>query len=318
MCPKKLHPMGSDVRHDARLLHRAHRAIPLLAGFLALGTGHSPQTLEPSLESLLAKAAAYEQRFEQEFQTIVGHERYEQRRSGFGLEFDTERRRQRIIESDTLFVRLPEEQSWLTARNVRRVDDLVVLDSETRLERLLADTTEDWVARVRRLRDEGARFNLGKIQRNFSDPTMVMQFLSLITQPRFRFERRGREQVSGREAWRLSYNELRRPTLIQSNGQDVPATGDVWIDAIDGAVLRTRVTLRDVQRAVRLIAMIDVTYQREPNSAIWVPARMQETYENGGRTLYHGESTSFNERVDCLAIYSNFRRFQTDARIVRP
>jgi hypothetical protein len=285
-------------------------------GLVALSAMALPQAPEPSLDELLAKAATYEQRFEQEIRTIVAHEHYEQRRSGFSPDLDANPRRQRTIESETLFVWLPDEGSWLTARNVHTVDGLPVQDSETRLERLLADMSGDWVARVRRLRDEGARFNLGSIQRNFSDPTMVVQFIGPSAQRRFRFERRGRDRVEGRPAWRLSFIEQVRPTLIQSDGHDIPAAGDVWIDAADGAVMRTRVSLRDTQSAFRLRAAIDVTYRHDSRFGIWMPARMQETYEESGRGVYRGQNRTFQDRVDCVATYTNFRRFETEVGIV--
>jgi len=45
------------------------------------------------------------------------------------------------------------------------------------LERALAETAANRLTRLRRLRDEGARFNIGQIVRNFSDPSVALQFL---------------------------------------------------------------------------------------------------------------------------------------------
>jgi hypothetical protein len=273
-----------------------------------------PQTPEPSISVLLAQAATYERQFEREFSTMVGQEHYEQRWSGFSRELDSSPNRQRVIESEVLFVWLPEEESWLTARNVRIVDDSPVRDSESRLERLLAAPTDDLVARVRRLRDESARFNLGPVERNFNDPTMVLQFLSAKIQPRLRFEKRGRDTIDGKLVWRLAFTEHVRPTLIQSNGKDVRATGEVWIDATDGAIVRTLVNLSDTRSGLK--ALIDVTYRRDPRFAVWVPSRMQERYERSGRAYYFGENRPFTDRIDCVATYTDFRRFETAGRLV--
>jgi hypothetical protein len=289
----------------------------LLRSGIGLTTIAVLQTPAPDLDDLLTRAAAYEQRFEQAFSTIVADEHYEQRRSGFSPELDARPRLERAIQSETLFLWIPEEQSWLTARNVQSVDGQPVDDSATRLERLLSDTSADWVTRVRRLRDEGARFNLGPIQRNFSDPTMVAQFLGPAAQRRFRFERRGRDTVAGRSVRRLSFVEKDRPTLIQSSGRDVPAEGDLWIDENDGAVVRTRVTLRETQPTT-LRATIEVTYRHESRFGVWVPDGMRETYEQAFRGLYRGQIRTFQERVDCVATYTNFRRFETETRIVVP
>jgi hypothetical protein len=67
---------------------------------------------------------------------------------------------------------------------VRRVDGQEVRDSATRLERLLADDG-DGTAKVRRLRNEGARFNIGSVGPNFTDPVLALQFLAPAMQPRF-------------------------------------------------------------------------------------------------------------------------------------
>src|SRR5690349_23429278 len=160
---------------------------------------------------LLAQAATYERRFEQEFRTMIGREHYEQRWGGFSLERDASPDTERAIQSEVLFVWLQEEESWLTARNVRIVNNSPVRDSESRLERLLAAPPENLVARVRALRDESARFNLGPVERNFNDPTMVVQFLSPKVQPRLRFERGGRDTIDGTLAWRLAFTEHVRP-----------------------------------------------------------------------------------------------------------
>jgi hypothetical protein len=275
----------------------------VLTGILAVAKAF-PQTLEPSVSVLLTQAATYEQQFEREFSTMVGREHYEQRWSGFSRELDSSPNWRRVMESEVLFVWLPEEESWLTARNARIVDDSPVPDSESRLERLLAAPTNDLVARVRRLRDESARFNLGPVERNFNDPTMVVQFLSAKVQPRLRFERRGRDTIDGTFVWRLAFTEHVRPTLIQSNGKDVRATGDVWIDATNGAIVRTRVRLRDARLSSRLQALIDVTYRRDPKFSVWVPSRMQERYERS------------RDQIDCVATYTDFRRFETTGRLV--
>jgi len=297
-----------------RQLRAPFQTTLVLTGILA-AVNAFPQTPEPSISVLLARAATYEQQFEREFSTMVGQEHYEQRWGGFSRELDTSSDRERVIESEVLVVWLPEEESWLTARNVRIVDDSPVRDSESRLERLLAAASpEDLVARVRRLRDESARFNLGPVERNFNDPTMVLQFLSAKIQPRLRFEKRGRDTIDGKLVWRLAFTEHVRPTLIRSNGKDVRSTGEVWIDATDGAIVRTRVNLGDPRSGLK--ALIDVTYRRDPRFAVWVPSRMQERYERSGRAYYLGENRPFTDRIDCVATYTDFRRFETTARLV--
>ena len=56
-------------------------------------------------------------------------------------------------------------------------------------------------------------------------------------------------------------------------------------------------------------ASLIVDYQHDPKLAMWVPSRMQEEYVVRG---------SAYDRIDCVATYSNFRRFETFGRLVTP
>jgi len=283
-------------------------------GLAVAGAFPSAQRNEPALQDLLAGAAAYVQRFSQGFATLLGDETYEQR--VVSAPASRERERQRLLLSEVLFVWLTEEQSWLSARVVKIADGKPVPDSDTRLERLMADTSAGWGARVRRLRDEGARFNIGRMERNFSDPTMVLQFLDADIQRRFQFTLEGRDRVQETAAWRVSFKEQSRPTLIQSRGRDVPATGEVWLAENDQAVVQTRVALTDNQFNLRVGAVIRASFRHEPRFGIWVPAEMRERYEQRGRGVYQAQFVSFDDVIECVATYSNFRRFETVARIV--
>jgi|SRR5688572_4975934 hypothetical protein len=242
----------------------------------------------------------------------MGDERYEQR-TLLGPSIPASRR---VLLSEVLFVYLAEEQSWLTARIVRRVDGKPIPESDTRLERLLADTSSSWPVRLRRLRDEGARFDIGRVERNFSDPTMVLQFLSRDTQGRFEFRLDGDESVADTPAWKVSFQEQARPTMIQSNGRDVPASGTVWLAVRDSSVLRTQVTLVDRVFELRVRGSMRVSYRHDSRLGVWLPAEMRELYDQNGRGVYRGRSALFDDRIECVATYSNFRRFETTARLV--
>jgi hypothetical protein len=82
----------------------------------------------------------------------------------------------RTIVSDVFFMWVSEETLAVALRTVRAVDDMLVADSARRLEALLAGAAADPAEKERLLRDETARFNVGSVIRNFSDPTLVVQF----------------------------------------------------------------------------------------------------------------------------------------------
>jgi hypothetical protein len=63
------------------------------------------------------------------------------------------------------------------------------------------------------------------------------------------------------------------------------------------------------------LATVEVTYRLDKSTGVWLPLKMSETYEGalpipGGRTLLG--------RASGVAEYSDFKQFQTSARIVTP
>lgn len=226
----------------------------LISAVLALVATPEGQGNAPPLPELLRGAAAYVERFEREFERIVADEHYvqqvRQRRAGLGDEW----RRRRSLVSNVLFMWESDGPLLMMVRTVRTVDDKVVADSTQRLERLLSSTNADPAVKRRLLRDESARFNVGSMIRNFSDPTLVVQFLHPRLQSRFSFKVAGRESVAGVPVWKLTYVERERPTVIRVNDRDEMASGDVWIAAKDNAVVRTTLRLTQLIRPAPVLS----------------------------------------------------------------
>jgi hypothetical protein len=212
------------------------------------------------------------------------------------------------MRSEMLFMWVPQEQSWISVRNVVRVGLESISDSKDRLERVLEDPTPGSVTRLRRLAAEGARFNLG-FYRDYNNPTLALQFLDPEFQPRFTFTLAGRERVNGVTAWKIEFAERQRPTVIMSDGESVFATGSLWIRVPDGIVVRTNLTLRvpATSRKPGMTGSVVVDYRLDRKLRMWVPARMKEKY-----VLIGGD----NDSIDCDATYSNFRRFETSGRLL--
>ena len=302
---------------QARLIGAQTAVVSLVLAMMTIERGQS-QGLEPSVQDVTAGIAAYVRQFSERFATLVGDEQYSQTANRVadptsGIPGVPGRRR---IQSEVLLVWLPSERSWLTARNVRRVDGKAIADSARRLEQLLAEPAADWPARVRQLRNEGARFNIGRLERNFSDPNTVLQLLGAETQQRFEFTVRDYEPVGQTPAWRVAFKEKGMPTVFRINGRDVQTSGEIWIGDADFAILRTRLTLRDVNFTLRSTAAIDVSYRFDERLGTWLPDEMREIYEQRGQGAYQGRLTLFDDRIEGVATYSNFRRFETAARVV--
>jgi hypothetical protein len=292
--------------------------VPLTTAMLAASATPEGQNGTPPLPELLRGAATYVERFEHEFSFIVGEERYVQQ---------VERRKQprfnRNLVSNLFFMWVPDGLLLITARNVRTVDNEVVTDSVQRLERLLSNAGAEPSVKQRLLRDETTRFNVGGIFRNFSDPTLVVQFLHPRLQSRFLFRMAGRANIDGVPTWRLTYVERGSPTVISLNGGDARASGNVWIAANGGAVVRTTLRLSEVIPRTSVSpkeyfeARLEMTYGRDGRLDVWAPRTMTERYtllRDGGRDSDLQEE----ERISSTASYSNFRRFETSGRLLAP
>jgi len=277
------------------------------------------QAQPPLLSELLARIGQYVREFEREFAVVLSDEDYRQRHV-FRLEGGRRQANQtRRLESEMAFLWVPERQSWLTARNTRRVDGNAVPDSDDRLAAILGDTSGRQV-RLRQLRDEGARFNIGNVYRNFNDPTLVLQFLDPTFQPRFDFALKGSVVVDSVEVWEVAFDERTRPSLIQSPTGDLLSTGSIWVRA-DGTIVQTRLVVAD--RESNTQATIDVQYQPDAKLDVWVPREMEEAYVRAGfeRVSQPGAPerlVPMTERIEGTASYSNFRRFETSGRLIVP
>ncbi|HWW83972.1 MAG TPA: hypothetical protein VNZ26_10245 [Vicinamibacterales bacterium] len=275
---------------------------------IALG-GRPTHDDESVLTGILRRTATYVHQFDDEFAVVISNEHYEQQRTLF--EGRSPRQEYRRIESEMLFMWLADQQRWLSVRNVLSVDGQAITDSASRLDRALADPAPDRLPRLLRLRDEGARFNVG-VYRNFNDPALVLQFFDQAFQTRFRFDLEGKNRVNKTEAWKINFVERRRPTVIRDGEFDVPSQGSIWASVADGAVVRTTLALSTPASLTTTVAHITVDYGRDPKLTVAAPTRMEERYVTiraGGVEV---------ERIGCVATYSNYRRFETSGRIIPP
>ncbi len=261
----------------------------------------------PSLSQLLARAGEHVRRFEQAFALVLSDEDYDQHASGRGYIGPPHRR----MRSEMLFMWLPDEAVWLTVRNVATVDGRDVVGSQERLDDAMRATAAERPLRLRALVNESARFNIGRLFRNFNYPTLVLSYLDPVMQPRFTFSGARRERVNGIETWQVNYAERTTPTVIQGDGANRMSRGAVWIADRDGALVRTRLELTIPRAESTGWATVEVDYQHNTKLGMWVPVKMRETYmEMRGATL--------DERISGEATYSNFRQFQSSGRLLTP
>jgi hypothetical protein len=258
----------------------------------------------PSLRDLLRAAGAYSEHYHEAFTTIVAEERYVQRQIHNQTAPAAEA--ERTLRSDVMLIRgAAGENAWFFFRDVFELDGRPVSDTRGRLESWFRESREGFMHKARALALEQARFNLGDIVRTINVPFVALEFLLPRHQDRFRFRLSKVAAAQGAETAEITYEERRRPTMIRTpEGDDVEARGTFWIDPATGRVLMSE--LRTGERNRRQVrAVITVGYAPNERLQMLVPVEMDESYEFG------------SVRIDGAAKYSNFRRFETDARIIR-
>ena len=300
------------------------RAI-LRAALFALGLGAAigvatarPRAADPlTLEALLDRAAWYLDYFVDQFENVVAEEEYTQDAamllptySPFGggrggnatlqpSAADAVRARHRDLRSDFLLVKSPQTEALVPFRDVITVDGVLVRDREARLAKLFLTTTSDAMAQAERIRDEGARYNLGSMRSTIGNPVMALAVLQRSYQPRFRFSLGKEDRGVGTGVWIVEYKEESAPAMIRGEaGTNLFAHGRLWIEATSGRVVKTE--LRVEQPAVR--AVVTTTFRVDERFDIRVPLEMRESY-----TLSNGN------RINNVASYGRFRRFDVSA-----
>ena len=258
-------------------------------------------------DALLRTASAYVERFERTLSAVRWQERYEQ---DVRVEqvYGTSRARtsrpvaHRLIESEMMMLWLPGDRTWLTVRDVVSIDGRARAAGDRRLSAVTAGPTIS-VPALRDLARENGWANIGDIARTFNEPTLALLFLDARYRPRFSFSRTSERTVDGRRLVTYAFEEQARPTVVRAGARDLPAHGEVRIDAATGLVRETVLELAD--GVAQLHGRMTVTYGPSARFDVLVPEVMREVYRS-----------SRGETVTTEALYSNFRRFETSGRLV--
>jgi hypothetical protein len=266
------------------------------------------------LDELLSRASSYVAEYERAFSTIVSEERYAQRMSGTGV------KETRQLRSDLILMSVG-DPGWLIFRDVYEVDGRAVRDRDDRVLNLLLKPPPDAFEQTRRIAEEGARFNIGPMQRTINTPTVALMFLRRELLPRSEFRIAGRAAERGVDAVVLRFRERGLPRIVTTR-DDAAARGRFWIDPATGRVLKSELELD----SAGMQAFIVVTYAPEPKLDLWVPTLMVERYRTEtssgtivGRDLRDGAGTGSGVAtllVEGTATYGNFRRFSVDVTTI--
>jgi hypothetical protein len=250
----------------------------------------------PDLPEVLARLRAYLRAYGEQYSATIATERYRQI-SGFT---NDPLHRETVLDSDFGIIRVPGEALWLGFRNVYRVDGTAVQDRNDRLAQLFSDASDASMSQATRIMAEGARFNIGPVQRNINNPALVLRLLDPSNEFRLRFSKVDEEAQDGVHVWVIRFEEQHTPTLVRtSQGEDEPAEGRVWVDPASGRLHRADITIRSTAPAMRSFrASLSVIFQEDARLHLWVPAKMTERYEAADIDYVGGEAT-----------YADYRQF---------
>ena len=264
----------------------------LCAVLIAIVTVAQPTDLDAVLEKL----DSYLEKYESELSAVVADEELIQETDGRLV-----RRMTRRLHSEIAFVRLPAGLEWMGFRNVQRLDGKPLIGVKP-LAELLATTSADGLKQASILVNESAKYNLGN-PRTINMPNLPLELLSRKYRQRYDTSHKGRSQLHGHGTDEVEFVEIGQQPIVYNEGGQIRSRVRAWIDSSSGALWRAEVELRMVGDH-RNPTWLRVDFALDKGLQVVVPVTMRERFNWVADT-----GTS-------VATYTNFRRFQTSARIV--
>jgi hypothetical protein len=208
--------------------------------------------------------------------------------------------RRRLI-SEVAFIALP-NQAWLGFRHVKSVNDKPVEEGEASLASALRASSYE---SAKALVEASAAHNLG-LPRTTNLPNLPLEFLHPRNRSRLLTRTDGNDRIRGVQTIRVILLERITPTLIRKpDGSDMPSVVRAWIDPRDGRLLRAEVKTFPSFESREYENSITVEFAANTALGLLTPVEMTEVFP-----------VAFRRSGKSVAHYTNFRRFQTSARIV--
>jgi hypothetical protein len=271
----------------------AHSALMNSILLALLLTVQQPPT---ELAAVIQRATDYVTKYEAELGNLIGTEEYLQTWTS-----GRTRKMQRRTSSDVLIIEVGKE--WEALRKVNRVDGSKVKEEDETFDQAFSDSAADNTKRLVKMKEDSTRYNLGDVVREINLPTFALKVLRESEVWRFSFEKDGTEKIDGVQTWVIHFSERGLQTLVRGdNGELLHSTGTLWIEPATGRVLKTDFDVENIYSKLPIKARTTVSYTRGKTMDILLPHQMSEHYETSAST------------IDCLADYSNFRRFEVNVK----
>ena len=260
-----------------------------------------------SADEIAARLHAYLLAYEPQLSELIADELMEQhdvpeREGRPGAETFAKR----TLRSEVAFIALPGGAGWLGFRRVMTVGGKAVAESAGSLGEVLPAGPQSDYAKARSMLAESARFNLGA-PRTTNLPNLPLELLHPRHARRFTVRIAGKERVGGRHTTKLVFVESVTPTIIQAvDGGEMRSIVTAWVETVNGRLWRADVITRDTrEQAAPFDAVVSVDFREHEALGLLVPTAMREKF-----------FSDFERRAWGNASYTNYRRFQTSARIL--
>lgn len=267
-------------------------AILCAVAVLQVGAGAVPAT-----PILVDAARRYVEGYQRDFAFLVADEVTVQRASTRGRMTAT-----RTTRGELFATAVETDHTWMAVHDIHEVDGRPVPDRPDLREMLRRNP---FALVALRLAAANARFNIGRVTRNFNEPTLAL----LVFTPRFvggiKFERESvrllRTPAGDVTLATLRFEGRDGTSIVGSRAGRVRMHGSAVLDVATGHIHETTIRFADAQVNATLVT----TYSHDPHVGLSVPVTFVETY-TAPRT---GEQTAAETTL------TNYRRFEVTGRI---
>jgi hypothetical protein len=291
------------------------RAAALMAVTAATGSlvapTHAQTSARPSAEQTLSEARAYLEQYRSDLAFVLADEETTQRitrQTPVVQGAPTSRR----TKAEVYFKYVDVDNTWMAIREFVQIDGRTV-ESHPDLKAALQSQGLAQVART--FKAFNSQFNIGRIYRNFNEPTLALGVLELDRGSQFVFTHKGTRRTNGPVLTTLAFRDQPGPEAFVYNLDMQPAAveGEILIEQGTGRIYRTVLNIQ--MESVK--AVLTTEYTRQASVNLLVPTVFREQYEAG---VDHSGSAVLNfagqyESIFCDSRYTNFRQFKTMSRI---
>src|SRR5687768_5592947 len=148
--------------------------------------------------------------------------------------------RARYMRSEIFFIFAPAEHDWMAIRDVTELDGKALSDRPDVRVALQTLPAPDVAVKFKAY---NSRFNIGRISRNFNEPTLSLLVLDAHHRSRFSFERKRVERTGDTVLVTVAFTEKGTPTLIHDTKQGtVFSRGELAVETGSGRIRRAALT----------------------------------------------------------------------------